>query len=32
MSIEPSVAADIAYWTTRIAELEREIDAATKLS
>jgi hypothetical protein len=32
MSIKPSVAAEIAYWTARIAELERQIDAATKLS
>jgi hypothetical protein len=23
---------DIAYWTARVAELERQLDAATKLS
>jgi len=24
--------ADVAYWTARVAELERELDAETKLS
>ena len=32
MSITSPTAADIAHWTKRVAELERELDAATKLS
>ena len=32
MSVKPSTAADIAHWTALVAELERELGAAIKLS
>ena len=32
MATTKATAADIAHWTWRVAELERELDAATRLS
>ena len=32
MPAKPSTAADVVYWTARLAELERQLDAAAKLS